>query len=96
METIESLERKLAHAKKHEPVEAKYPTGLVIDTKGPQGNVFYLFGVANDLVRQLALSPEEKAKFEQERDAQTSYQGHLDLMRKWFGIIFVGDSEQKQ
>ncbi|MBR4507024.1 MAG: hypothetical protein IKP24_00645 [Alphaproteobacteria bacterium] len=46
METIESLERKLAHAKKHGPVEAKYPTGLIIDTKGPQGNIFYLFGVA--------------------------------------------------
>ena len=58
METIKSLERKLAHAKKHGPVEAKYPTGLIIDTRGPQGNVFYLFGVANDLLRKLALSDE--------------------------------------
>ena len=72
MDTIDNLERKLARAKKLKPVEAKYPTGLVIDTKGPQGNVFYLFGVANDLVRKLALSDEEKAQFIQERDAQTS------------------------
>lgn len=91
MDTIKTLERKLARAKQNEPVEAKYPTGLVIDTKGPQGNVFYLFGVANDLMRKLALSAEEIAEFNRERDAQTSYEGHLDLMRKWFGIIFVDD-----
>lgn len=93
MDTIKTLERKLARAKQNEPVEAKYPTGLVIDTKGPQGNVFYLFGVANDLMRKLALSAEEIAEFNRERDAQTSYDGHLDLMRKWFGIIFIKDEE---
>ena len=95
METIKSLERKLAHAKKHGPVEAKYPTGLIIDTRGPQGNVFYLFGVANDLLRKLALSDEEIAEFKQERDAQTTYQGHLDLMRKWFGIVFIGGKDDE-
>ena len=63
METIESLERKLARAKEHEPVEAKYPTGIVIDTREPEGNVFYLFGVANKLLKQLALSDEEIAEF---------------------------------
>lgn len=93
MDTIKTLERKLDRAKQNEPVEAKYPTGLVIDTKGPQGNVFYLFGVANDLMRKLALSAEEIAEFNRERDAQTSYDGHLDLMRKWFGIIFIKDEE---
>lgn len=95
METIESLERKLARAKKREPVEAKYPVNLIIDTRGPQGNVFYLFGVANKLIRELALSDEEKAQFNQERDAQTSYQGHLDVMRKWFGIIFIGAEDEE-
>ena len=91
METIQSLERKLARAKQHEPVEAKYPTGLVIDLKGPQGNIFYLFGVAKNLQRDLALSDEGKAEFKQEQDSQTSYQGHLDLLRKWFGIIFINN-----
>ena len=91
METINSLQEKLQCAKQHEPVEAKYPTGLIIDTRGPQGNVFYLFGVANDLLRKFALSDEEIAEFKQERDSQTTYQGHLDLMRKWFGIIFVSE-----
>lgn len=95
METINSLQEKLQRAKQHEPVEAKYPTGLIIDTRGPQGNVFYLFGVANDLLRKLALSDEEITEFKQERDAQTTYQGHLDLMRKWFGIIFIGAEDEE-
>ena len=93
METINSLQEKLRRAEQHEPAEAKYPTGLIIDTRGPQGNVFYLFGVANDLLRKLALTDEEITEFKQERDSQTTYQGHLDLMRKWFGIIFVGGEE---
>ena len=96
MDTIATLQEKLRLAKQQDPVEAKYPTGLVIDTRGPQGNVFYLFGVANELVRKLALSDEEIAEFKQERDSQTSYQGHLDLMRKWFGIIFVGNSDDDE
>lgn len=95
METIATLESKLARAKRSEPVNAKYPTGIVIDTRGPQGNVFYIFGVANDLLRKLALSDEEIAEFKQERDSQTTYQGHLDLMRKWFGIIFVGTEDEE-
>lgn len=94
METKETLKKKLKLAEQQEPVDAKYPTGIIIDTKGPQGNVFYLFGVANRLVQELALSAEEKAQFNQERDAQTSYKGHMDLMRKWFGIIFVGGEDE--
>lgn len=39
----------------------KYPTGIKIDLKGPNGNVFYLFGLANRLAKELALSPEEYA-----------------------------------
>ena len=95
MDTVETLERKLVRARQHEPEGAKYPTGIIIDTRGPEGNVFYLFGVANKLLKQLALSDEEIAEFKQERDEQTSYQGHLELMRKWFGIIFIGAEDGK-
>lgn len=95
MDTIETLKNKLVQAEQSEPTDAKYPTGIVIDIKGPQGNVFYLFGVANDLIRKLALSDEEKAEFEQERNNKTSYQEHLDLMRKWFGIIFIGGNNDQ-
>jgi len=73
MDTIETLRQKLQRAEQHRPAEAKYPTDLMIDM----------------LTRQLALSDEEINEFKQERDAQTTYQGHLDLMRKWFGIVFI-------
>lgn len=95
METKATLEKKLKSVRQNEPTDAKYPVDLIIDITGPEGNVFYLFGVANDLMRKLALSAEEIAEFKQERDGQTSYQGHLDLMRKWFGIIFVGAEDEE-
>ena len=95
MDTIETLRQKLQRAEEHRPAEAKYPTDLMIDIRGPQGNVFYLFGVADKLTRQLALSDEEINEFKQKRDAQTTYQGHLDLMRKWFGIIFIGGKDDE-
>lgn len=91
METIQSIERKQACDMQHKPVEAKYPTGLVIDLRGPQGNIFYLFGVAKNLLRDLAVPDKEKTEFKREQDAQTSYQGHLDLLRKWFGIVFINN-----
>ena len=69
METIETLRQKLQRAEQHRPAEAKYPTDLMIDIRGPQGNVFYLFGIADKLTRQLALSDEEINEFKQERDA---------------------------
>ena len=95
MDTIETLRQKLQRAEQHRPAEAKYPTDLMIDIRGPQGNVFYLFGIADKLTRQLALSDEEINEFKQERDQQTSYQGHKDLMRKWFGIVFIGGEDDE-
>lgn len=70
---------------------AKYPTGIVIDLKSPQGNVFYLMGLANRLIRELGLSAEEITEFKREQASATTYQAHLKLLRKWFGIVFVGD-----
>ena len=68
---------------------AKYPTGIVIDLKSPQGNVFYLMGLANRLMRELGLSAEEIAAFKREQANATTYQAHLNLLRKWFGIVFL-------
>ena len=70
---------------------AKYPTGIVIDLKSPQGNVFYLMGLANRLIRELGLSAEEIAEFKREQASATTYQAHLTILRKWFGIVFVED-----
>ena len=68
---------------------AKYPTGIVIDLKSPQGNVFYLMGLANRLVRELGLSAEEIAEFKQEQYNATTYNAYLTLLRKWFGVVFI-------
>ena len=68
---------------------AKYPTGIVIDLKSPQGNVFYLMGLANRLMQELGLSAEEIAEFKREQSSATTYNAHLAILRKWFGIVFV-------
>ena len=70
---------------------AKYPTGIVIDLKSPQGNIFYLIGLANRLIREHGLSAEEITELKQEQASATTYQTHLTLLRKWFGIVFVGE-----
>ena len=72
---------------------AKYPTGIVIDLKSPQGNVFCLMGLANRLIRELGLSAEEIAEFKRELFIANTYHDHLNLLRKWFGIVFIGDNE---
>ena len=68
---------------------AKYPTGIVIDLKSLQGNVFYLMGLANRLIRELGLSSEEIAEFKREQANATTYQVHLAILRKWFGFVFI-------
>lgn len=68
---------------------AKYPTGIVIDLKSPQGNVFYLMGLANRLMRELGLSTEEIAEFKREQASAKTYNEHLAILRKWFGIEFL-------
>ena len=84
-----------AHQRNDMPTipNAKYPTGIVIDLKSPQGNVFYLIGLANRLIRELGLSAEEIAEFKREQASTTTYNEHLTLLRKWFGIVFIGNDE---
>ena len=89
METIDALERKL-HATRQQACNAKYPTGLIVDLTGPEGNIFYLMGVCNRLVRELRLSPDERQEFETELNTAGDYQSRLAVMQKWFGIVFTG------
>ena len=87
----------VAHYKAHQRNDmpniptAKYPTGIVIDLKSPQGNVFHLMGLANQLIKELGLSAEEIAEFKREQASATTYQAHLNLLHKWFGFVFVGN-----
>ena len=89
---VQMAARHKAHQRNEMPIipNAKYPTGIVIDLKSPQGNVFYLIGLANRLIKELGLSTQEIAKFKREQASATTYKAHLVLLRKWFGIIFVG------
>ena len=88
METIDALERKLHAARRGMP-GARYRTGLVIDLNGPTGNIFYLMGVCNRLVRELGLSARLKREYETEINSAGDYQSCLTVMKKWFGIVFV-------
>lgn len=88
METIDALERKLRAARRGVP-GAKYPTGLIIDLNGPAGNIFYLMGVCNSLVRELGLSAQLKQEYETEINSAGDYQSRLTVMQKWFGFVFV-------
>ena len=89
METIKTLERKLAEAKKQMP-DAKYPTGLIVDVSGPHGNIYALIGMCNQIVRVLGLSPQEREEYETELNAAEVYKEKLKVMSKWFGIVFAG------
>lgn len=89
METIDALERKLHAARRGVP-GARYQTGLVIDLNGPAGNIFYLMGVCNRLARELGLSAQLKREYATEINSVGDYQSRLTVMRKWFGIVFVG------
>ncbi len=88
METIDALEWKLHAARRGVP-GARYQTGLVIDLNGPAGNIFYLMGVCNRLVRELGLSAQLKREYETEINYTCDYQSRLTIMQKWFGIVFV-------
>ena len=91
------LEQMSARHKAHQDAcarpSAKYPTGFVIDLKGPQGNVFYLIGLANKLAQEFGLSAEEMAEFKRDLSNAKTYETHLSLLRTWFGIVFVGSDE---
>ena len=88
METIDALGRKLHAARRGVP-GARYQTGLVIDLNGPAGNIFYLMGVCNRLVRELGLSTQLKREYETEINSVGDCQSRLTIMQKWFGIVFV-------
>ena len=88
METIDVLERKL-YAARLGVSGARYQTGLVIDLNGPAGNIFYLMGVCNRLVRELGLSAQLKHEYKTEINSVGDYQSRLTIMQKWFGIVFV-------
>ena len=50
------VESKVFNNLKHKTmIKSKKQTGIEIDLTGPQGNVFFLIGTANNLAKQLGL-----------------------------------------
>lgn len=92
MDTIRTLKSKLQVLEQQTP-GIKYPTGIVIDLRGPEGNIFYLQGICNRLIRELCLAAEEKEQFAKELEDQ-DYNSRLDIMQKWFGIAYINRPEQ--
>lgn len=66
---------------------AKYPTGIVINLSGPEGNIFYLMGLCNRLMQRLQLDADERKQFNAELDGK-NYKERLNVMADWFGILF--------
>ena len=89
MDTLRTLQQKLRAVEK-QSADAKYPTGLIVDVSGPQGNIYCLIGMCNHIVRELGLSSQERNEYETELDAAEVYKEKLKVMSKWFGIVFTG------
>lgn len=47
-------------------------------------------GVCNRLVRELSLLTQLKRECETGINSANDYQSRLDVIQKWFGIVFVG------
>ncbi len=92
MDTFGTLKSKL-QALEQQAQDIKYPTGLVIDLRGPQGNIYYLLGVCNRLIRELGLTAEEKEQFAKELEDKDN-NSRLDIMQKWFGIVYLNRPEE--
>ena len=94
MENISTLERKLAAAKAQQDAtaNARYPSEVVIDLGGPEGNVYYVLGICNRLARQYGLSPDEIASYKHDTrlDGGLGYGQILDACQKWFGLVYIG------
>ena len=61
--------------------------GLCIDVRGPDGNVFYLLAVGNDIARQLGQTEEWKETIEAAKIMEANYETMLNIFRDFFPVI---------
>lgn len=90
METIETLKRKLAQAEacQQNIKDVKYPTGIIFDLSSPQGNVFYIMGVAKQVLADLSTTADEYDTYNEECKDKC-YKEILEISRRWFGFIYI-------
>ena len=58
--------------------------GIEIDLSGPQGNAFYLLGLANTLGKQLGLNKEKRQKIHSEMTS-SNYEHLIEVFDRYFG-----------
>ncbi len=87
MLTAQSLSKIMARQKRIRK-KAKYPTDLILDITGPEGDIFFLTGLCQYLPRQMELSAKETELFYTALKL-SDYGAKLDLMKQWFGITYI-------
>jgi hypothetical protein len=93
MQTIAELQKtlKMAMAGEAAAEGAKYSTGIIIDLQSPEGNVFYILGLCQDLFRKLGITDEWPAFYKECRAGY--YKDVLAIARRWFGFIYINEGE---
>ena len=61
---------------------------IVIDLTGPQGNAFFLLGMANDFAKQIGWSKEERDKLQEDMKA-SDYENLIQVFDKHFGDFVI-------
>lgn len=90
MYSIAELEEQLKQAKtaiKDQSSDVKFPTGIVIDLKSPDGNIFAILGLCKYLFGRFGIS-EEFAVFKVKAQSGT-YKEALALAHSWLGFIYT-------
>lgn len=92
MQTIKDLEQKLKLAKAAaEKAEGSlYKTNIIIDLQSPEGNVFYIMGLCQQLFDRLGLGHDEYKKYYKEC-VKGYYKDVLEISRRWFGFIYLNE-----
>lgn len=88
MANILELEDMLEKARKQQgaldKISPRMETGIVIDLKSPDGNVFFILGLCNRLAKQYHVSDWKTPNY-----TKLNYKEILDICQKQFGLIYI-------
>jgi len=88
MQTIQELERTLKAFKTQQSelntIKPHISTGICIDLKSPDGNVFCIIGLYNRLAKQYNIAPLKSNDY-----TRLTYKQILALCKKQFGFTFI-------
>lgn len=68
--------------------EKKQRGPIVIDLTGPQGNAYYLLGMADKLVKQIGWSENARQKLQEDMKA-SDYENLINIFDKHFGDFVI-------